>query len=97
VSRGFDVLPMRLPRALRRRAAEDARVREFVAVIRATAAEPAPAPQPATRPQPIAVVRVETPSGPVWQLDEASRARLPRRTDTAALPRIVARASAPLR
>jgi hypothetical protein len=68
---------MRLPKRLRRRVAEQQRVDLFLAAIRATTVrEPVPAPRPATRPQPVAVVRVETPSGPVWQLDEASRARL---------------------
>lgn len=98
---GLGLVELRLPKPLRRREAERRRVDSFVAAIRATAPrEPAPAPtpvQPSTRPLPLAVVRVETPRGPVWQLDEASRARLVHRTDTTELPRIVARASAPLR
>lgn len=83
----------RLPKILRRREAEDRRVHEFVAAIRATT--PATArPVPSTTPLPR-VERLLTPRGVVWALDESSRLRL--RTDTRELPRIVACASAPLR
>jgi hypothetical protein len=81
-------MSVRLPSLLRRREAERKRTEAFVAAIRETAP---------TRPLPVvAVERVDTPHGPVWRLDEASRARLAR-TDTAELPRIVATGSAPLR
>ena len=85
----------RLSRLLRRRAAEDARVRAFVAAIRASAdccEACTPAPRVAI---PVPTVElIATPRGPVWTLDAASRTRL--HTDTAELPRIVATASAPL-
>jgi hypothetical protein len=86
----------RLPKVLRRREAEDRRVHEFLAAIRATTptTPTTPRPVPSTAPLPR-VQRLVTPRGVVWALDESSRLRL--RTDTRELPRIVARASAPLR
>lgn len=86
---------MRLPKLLRRRAAEDRRVDAFLAAIRVSALY---VPQLAVEARTLSLPRVtavETPRGRVWRLDPSSRARLER--STAELPKIVARASAPLR
>jgi hypothetical protein len=83
----------RLPKILRRADSERRRVDEFLAAIHASeTAQPATV-RPVAAPR---VERVDTAHGPVWRLDEATRARLGR-TDTVELPRVVARASAPLR
>jgi len=74
----------RLPRMLRRREAERRRVEAFVAAIRATApATPARATIPVPR-----VQLIDTPRGPVWALDEATRNRLrsAQEPDTLVLP-----------
>lgn len=73
----------RLTRTLRRREAERRRVEAFLAAIRATEAPPLPVVE---RLPVVAVELVDTPRGPVWQLDAASRARFAQRTDTAEIP-----------